>query len=840
MSKYRKWFCMNKFFFLASLFVLMGSKLLFSQPRQGMGGGGYNPDAPKIGVIKGKIVDKSTSTPLEYANVVLYKVRDSSMVEGAITDVDGAFRMEKLPFGRYFARVQYIGYPLKTIDSIMIRPDKPEFTIGTVSLSMSSKTLEAVEITDKKAALEFNLDKKIVNVDQTLASSGGTAVDIMQTIPAVQVDIEGNVSLRGSSNLLMLVDGRPSGLVSLDQLPASMVERVEIITNPSAKYDPDGATGIINIVLKKKKTPGYNGMVSLNAGTSDRYNASVNLNYRYHKFNVFGTYDYRKFTHKSTNSLDRLSWTPLDTFNLMQYSKSRRSGEFHNIRFGMDYFLNDINTLSASGVRNFRNYSGFEDMSNISGLFEGDTTGMFVRNTNDSNKDGGMEYTLNYKRKLDERNGEITADLFYSNMEGDRFSLMNTLFPDTSLSQGYDFSDEKNLSGMKRKAFTAQSDFVKAYNFGRVELGYKYSNGINDMDYEFLVWDDINWQTDTNRTNHFVYSEQLHSAYAIYSNTIGSKFRYQFGLRAEQAYTVSDQRTLDSVYKNQYFSVYPSTHLRYELSAMHMFQISYSRRVNRPGAWVLNPFINYSDPLNLSSGNPYLNPEYVNSGELGYTFTWKNTSVNTNLFYRHTTDVITRIMKVNENGQSFTTFTNQDRANAYGFEFILTQQILKWWKANGNFSYFKSEYVGTDISSKTSTGKSWNFKFNSQMTLPYDMELQVNFYYNAPSIMAPGIGGGFRGGMMGGGVQGKMAENYSADIGFRKKVLKGNGTVSVRVSDVFDTQRNESTSYGNNFESTSYRKRDSRVLFVGLSYRFNDYKRRQIKSMENGMMEEGE
>lgn len=812
---------------------------MYGQGRPGGGGGQFNPDAPKIGVIKGKVLDQGTNTPLEYANVVVYRVRDSSMVEGTVTDVDGAFKMDKLPFGRFYVKVQFIGYPIKKIDSIFIRPDKPEVNLEIVSLTMSSKTLQAVEITDKKSALEFNLDKKVINVDQTLAASGGTAIDIMQTIPSVQVDIEGNVSLRGSSNLLMLVDGRPSGIISLDQLPASMVERVEIITNPSAKYDPDGATGIINIVLKKKKTPGYNGMVSVNAGTGDKYNASVNLNYRYHKFNFFTTYDFRNFAHRSTNNLLRESWKGDTIFTLAQLSDSKRNGKFHNIRFGIDYFINDLYTVSVSGIRNFRTYEGYENMSNSNSVFE-TITRQFDRRTDDQNDDSGSELTLNFKRKLDERNGEWTADFFYSNSSGDRTSLMNTQYPDTNQQWISEFLKENNLSDMRRKAITAQTDFVKAFNFGRLEAGYKYSFGNNDMDYRYLNFDEDVWITDTNRTNAFLYTEQLHSVYGIFSNTLGGKFRYQAGLRVEQAFTTSDQKTIDTVYKNQYLSLYPSAHLRYELSQMHMFQLSYSRRVNRPGAWSLNPFINYSDPLNLSAGNPYLKPEYVNSMELGYTFTWKKTSVNTNLFYRYTTDVITRIMELQGNGISFTSYKNQDKASAFGLEFILTQQIFKWWRANGNFSYFKSEYIGSDINSKSSESKSWTFKFNSQMSLPYDIEAQVNFFYSAPAIMAPGMGGGFRGGMMGGGTQGKMAENYSADIGLRKKVLKGNGTISVRVSDIFDTQKYELTTYGLNFESTSYRKRDSRVLFLGFSYRFNDYKRRQIKEMENGMMEETE
>ncbi len=779
----------------------------------------------RIGVLKGRIIDQNSKTPLEYANIAIFRKRDSALINGAVTDEKGDFIIDKLPLGRFFIKLSFIGYSTRTIDSIFITPKQPEVNLGTLRIKLVENNLQGVEITEKRAPIEYNLDKKVYNVDQNIVSMGGTAIDIMQTIPAVQVDIDGNVSLRGSGNVNILIDGKPSNLVSLDQLPSSMVERVEIVTNPSARYDPDGTTGIINIILKKNRAEGFNGMVSVNAGTNDKYNASANLNYRVKKFNFFTTYNFRQFTnegtsllHRETNINDTLSY-------LDQSGNSRRKGNFHNFLLGTDFFIDNYNTLSLSGMYNIRKNEGKEYMDNLNTNYLHDTLSQFYRNSANTNDNSGYQGILNYKRTFDDKAKELTADVFYSYSDGSSDNLITQQYAQFSNGWPARLIQQKTISDNSRSTLTAQTDYVTSLWAGRLETGYKYRYSSEDSDYGFYNYDStFGWVSDLSRSNRFKYSESIHAAYLIYTREITDKLYLQGGLRAEAAQTESNQVTQDSIFKNDYFSLFPTLHIRYNFNDKNLIQFSYSRRVNRPWSRFLNPFIDYSDPLNLSAGNPALKPEYSNSLELGSTLQIGNTTFTPSVFYTNTSGVISRIMSVDNNGISFTTFKNQNKSSAAGIELILTQQFFKWWRLNTNFSYYHAEVDGPDVTQQTASSNSWTFRLNSLMSIPRLADIQINFNYNSPMVFNPSTG---RHG--GGGTQGKMDENYWADLGLKKDFLDGNLSLSVRLSDVFKTMKFNMTTYGSNFTSTSERTRDSRILFVGLSYKFNDYKRRQQK-----------
>lgn len=814
-----------------SLFVivLIVCSAIHSSTAQNRPQGSGRQPMPRNGVLTGTVTDAQTGVALEYVNIALYRQRDSTLVDGSISDAKGMFRIEKLPPGRFFAKLHFIGYPIRLIDSIMIRPSTPEVDMGTIRMQLSAASLTGVEITEKRSGLEFNLDKKVINVEQNIANSGGTAVDIMRTIPAVQVDIDGNVSMRGSSNVTILVDGRPSAIVSLDELPANMIERVELVTNPSARYDPEGTSGLINIVLKKQKTPGINGQISANAGTGDKYMSSVNLNFRKNRFNLFTAYDFRRF-HMAGTSYSKRTTTTNDTASVLtQNGEMDWNGYFHNVRIGSDFFINPKNTLSFTTLVNWRSFEGNDVTDNMTERLAAST--FFKRTTNNESKNKGAEASLSYKKTFDNRMQELTADVFYSYSEGDNENFSEQYYP--MAYYGAPYSDyQQTLSNTYRNALTAQTDYVHPLGSGRLETGYKLSASRNDMNYQYFkaVVPTNGWIIDDNKTNHYVYEELLNAAYGIYSNMIGEKFTYQAGVRIEQANTKSDQITQDSVYERSYFSVFPSVHLKYEAWKGQSFQLSYSRRVNRPGPRVLNPFIDYSDPLNLSAGNPSLNPEYVNALELGYYAQISKTTLNANVFYRNTEDVIARVMTV-FNDTSFITYRNQDKAYAYGAELIITQQLLKWWKINTNWSYFRTRFEGADVSNETKENDSWTFRANSMMQIPNWVDVQVSFEYDAPVVFTPSISG-FRGG---GGTQGKREEEYSVDMGIKRDFFKGKGSLNIRIRDIFNTEGHKMTSYGENFISYSERYRDSRMVFVGFTYRFNDFKRRQER--ERGTQE---
>jgi len=836
---------MKKFLMTLCLVVLVFGGIYAQRP-EGMGQGQGQGQTEKIGELKGVITDKSTGQVMPFANVVLYSKRDSSIVDGTITNDNGGFVFTKLPFGRFFLKVQFIGYPTFEMDSIFIRPNDPKVDLGKILILTSSVALEEVVITGQKAALEFNLDRKVINIDQNIAASSSTAAEIMQTIPSVSVDIDGNVSLRGSSNVIILIDGRPSVLTSLDQLPADMVESIELITNPSAKYDPDGTSGMINIVLKKKKQPGYNGMVSLNAGTGNKYNGSLNFNYRQNKFNVFLDASYRKFQMTGYSDMERNTYFNDTIFSLIQKQDFINNGNFNNIRTGFDYFINTKNTIGFSANFNNRSFNneqnnGYKNYLNAGG--SENLVNYFTQGTKNNNKGQGNEFAINYKKTFAKKIQELTADVFYSTSGWDINSNLTKSFFNTNMEpSGQPPFLQNIINNTNRKHINAMVDYVQPIgNGGRIETGYKFSYNENGLDYNMLHFDypTEQWLKDTLASNEFIYNEQIHSAYFIYSNTIKEKFKYQAGLRAEQAYRHGNQITMNEEFKLDTFNLFPSIHLRYDVSQLHSFQISYSRRINRPGSRVLNPFVNYSDPINLERGNPYLRPEFINSYEIGYSFFNKKTSVTPSVFYRNTEGIVSRIMTIENNSMSsLTTYANLNTEESYGLELIVSHDLLKWWKVNANYSHYRTQLYGQNINTNANDQVSWTFKFNSTMKLPKGLDVQASFNYNSPQIFTGGMSN-YRFFNNAGGL-GVQSANYFFDISAKKNVLKDKGSITLRMSDVFKTIKFDMVTQGENFDSNILRRRSSRVLFVGFSYRINEYRRPKPSKKSDGGLEEME
>jgi len=784
-----------------------------------MNNGHNGQSQPPQGILTGSITDKKTGIPIEYANVVLYKTKDSTMINGVITDKKGNFRIEKVPFGNFYIKVNFIGYKSGIVSSIMIKPDAPIKNLGDIFLETSSTMIEGATITGEKDQMEYNLDKKVVNVDKNLSLAGGSAIDVMQTIPSVTVDVEGTVSLRGSSNVTILVDGRPSGFTSLDQLPASMIERVEIVTNPSARYDPDGMSGIINIVLKKKKEPGYNGLVSLNLGTHDKYMGSINLNYRYNKINVFANYDVRYFSMNGNSTNNRESWFNDTSSFLDQYNRTRNHGKFHNLKGGVDYFINDFNTLSISGSYHTRAFESDNLYKNTSTDYTHALTDYYERKSDGKNASTGYEINMNYKKTFEKKGREWTIDGAFEKHDNESGQDMELQPYDLNMMRIDQSEFQKSLTLNDNYEGQFRTDYVHPIAKGRLETGYKFDFDHNNQDYTLSDLDSLqsSWILDSNTSNQFIYNEQIHAAYLIYSNSI-KKFQYQAGIRIEESFANGNQVTQNEKFSRARFGWFPSVHLKYEFNKTHALQLSYSRRVRRPGVRQLNPFTNYSDPLNLSTGNPYLEPEYTNSGEFGYDFNYKGTSITTSVFYRQTTGMMSRITTLDTNGISHSTYENLSNGTSYGVELVFAQKLFKWWKINTSGSYFRQQYEGDNVSTMASSSYSWTSKINSTWSPMKGFDIQTSFYYNSPVVSASGAGDHFFSGSSG---QGKMAENYWADLGIKKDFLKGALSLSFRVADVFKTQKYNSWSWGENYTTTTERNRDSRVVFLGLTYKIN-------------------
>jgi outer membrane receptor protein involved in Fe transport len=772
------------------------------------------------GVVTGTVLDDSNSEPLMYASVVLHSMRDSSMVTGAITNEKGVFIIEKVPAGRYFVAINYVGYPRKEVNSIVVTPREPLYEMGIIRVEPSTSMLSEVTIEASRQLMEVGLDRRVINVDSELTAAGGTALDLMQNVPSVAVDFDGNVSLRGSSNVTILVDGRPSGLTglsgsdALQQIPSNMIERIEVITNPSARYSPDGTSGIINIVLKKQREPGYNGMLSLNTSPGNSYTGSLNLNYKTGNVNFFANYSGRFNNMGGAGYNFRTSFLSDTTF-LDQETVFENQMNSQNFGFGADYQFNRFNTLTFSVMYNSwaRLSDNLTDYNSLSGDMS--LVNFFTRSSGNDMDNQGMNYSLNYRRTYQQRLREWNTDVVFSNR------AMN--FGEDNVQRFYDISRnplntvdllENTITDGSNRMFSVQTDYIQPLGEDRkLELGARAYMRQMDSDFNFLNYDydRQDWINNPGLSNRFVYDEQVFAAYGIFSTMFG-KYSLQAGLRLEQTYTQADQRTTSQVYKDDYLNLFPTMHLRRSFEKNQSAQISYSRRINRPNNRFLNPFVSYTDPYDLSFGNPQLKPEFINSYELGYTRFWQKTTINPSLFYRYTDGMITRFRTMDEAGIAYTTFENLNRATSYGAELILSQQLFPWWRANGTFSYYRQIVEGSGpMMEMQNDSYSWSARLVNNITMGRGWDLQVNGFYRSPVVM----------------LQGEMKEMYSADLGLRKTVLDRKGTVSLRVSDMFNTQAFRMYNYGDNFTIDMERRRNSRMVYVGFTYRINEYNNRR-------------
>ena len=807
--------------------------LLFSTPLSGTITG-TSEEQQQLGALKGRVVESVSGQPLEYVNIVVLDQQDGKVITGGISDDDGYFSVNNIPWGEYNVRMSFIGFEPLTLENISFSATNSLEDLGTVQIKPGDELMEDITIRAEREILTLNLDKRVFVVDRDISTTGGSALEIMESLPSVTVDYEGRVSLRGSSNVTILVDGRPSHLVSLDQLPATMIDRVEVITNPSARHDPDGTSGIINIVMKKSRQHGTAVMISTNAGTGDKYNGSVNLNHRIDNWNFFGNYDFRIHSMEGFNITDRDRITNEgDTLRqLHQYEDFLRNGTFHNFRAGTDFFIDHRNTVTLMGTFNLRdtrprNYSEID-------LFLPEEGGMST--SMERQFEGfGREYVLNYTREYDQEGREFVADLFYALSDGDTYRdvVVDPADPDMPEETKY---VESSAPG---QVFTFQVDYSHPLSErSRIETGVKSIYRYMEDDFRFFDIDREtgNREINTDYTNHFLYSESILSAYGIYSVSSG-RFQVQGGLRAEQHASDAEQRITLEEFDRSFFSLFPSAHVRYLLDENNSFLLNYSRRINRPGISLLNPFVNYSDPMNISFGNPELKPEYINSYELGYRYSENRTEMNAVLFYRKTEDIISREMTLmgGDNPATHTTFENLQAGTSFGIELVANFPLTSWWRLNGNVSYFYTHLEDERLPDWEHEGDSWMLNLTSNWTILKRFNLQSRFYYHSPQVTAGRTTGG---GCQQHGGQGIQDATYYLDLGLRTDILNGNGTVSLRLSDVFKSRGMDMHTYGESFTSGLSRRSQSRVLFLGFTYRFNDYRDRQERERDRSLLDE--
>ncbi|MBN2761548.1 MAG: TonB-dependent receptor [Bacteroidales bacterium] len=782
--------------------------------------GSFNPSGmPKNGTIFGKVLDEKTDHTIEYATIGLYRQKDSSLITGTISDNHGIFELKELPYGLYYLEVNFLGYEKFRLNKILVSPQKSSVNAGLLKIHPSAVDIDAVEVVAESNQIEYKIDKKVVTLSQDMTSAGGPVSQALENTPSVEVDIEGNVTLRGSSNYKVLIDGKPSvldGSEALQQIPASSVHSVEIITNPSAKYDPDGAAGIINVVMKKQKQRGFNGVINASIGTHNKYDTDFLLNARQDKTNFFlgGRYSDRSFYNEGTS--ERQIFRGDTTF----YTLTDRDGEFSrdgfSIRAGADYYITDKSTVTLQGRFRQRNFARifdntFTEYNNLE-----DTIVYYLEDNNSSDNEHEFDLSLDFRKEYSSPLHELKASLFFSREVENETEAMNEQFTDsdwqplfqsTALNRSFEERTEKELR--------AQIDYVHPFNEDtKFEAGFQSRWDMDNADYNFEDFDtDRNaWITNNELSNKLEYLDAIQSVYGIYTGKLG-KFGYQGGLRVEYDNRYINQITLDEEYRYEKLHFFPSFYITRELPKKMQLQLSYSRRIDRPRERDLNPFKDFMDNQNIRVGNPSLSPEFTNSFELNYQIPFKKNFVSFETFYRHTNNVITRYTEYDTINDIFIhTVHNADKEYSAGGEIMANINFTPWWlfTLSGNLFHYtlSGENEGEYITRSTT---SWGGNANMIFKLKWDARIQLMGMYRGPSVTLQGERKGF----------------FFTNLAVRKDFLDRKLSVTLNMRDVFQTGKFSFTSEGSGFYTSQEFRRESPIIMLTLSYRINNYKQKR-------------
>jgi len=776
------------------------------------------------GSVTGSVVDGSTGQPVDFSVVALLSARDSSLVTGMMTGKGGKFSLQNVQEGKYILRFSLVGYNNRYIP-VEITASKPEVHLGPVKLDISSVDLQTVTVTGEKPLIENKIDRKVFNVSESMMAATGTATDILKQVPSVSVDAEGNISLRGSENVVILINGKPSTISGensaaiLQQMPANMIENIEVITNPSAKYDPDGVTGIININLKKNVRMGTYGSVTFNAGTNNKYNGNVTLNYQVGKMNLSASYAgrYNEWSGWG-NSWKESYLNDTTTASTRQHDVSTDIDYSHMGRLSMDYTFSEKTSAGYMGSFMQRHSTDLDEAWYNKEMMK--VLADSSHNTNDE-KGGGWnsDHTIYLVRKYDKKGQELRFNLSRSDSKG----FHHTQFSQEHMVPLSYLAYQRDALEGRQALTTLQLDYTHPVTEKiTLESGWKSIFGTQENDYRYDSLLNNVWKTDVNQTNHFIYHSQIHAAYATLKQEIGS-FGYQVGLRGEYFGRQFELINTGENHAKTFWNLYPTVHLQQKLNESNEIMLSYSRRVFRPDPRSLNPFVHYYSPLTFAKGNPALNPEYVNSFEAGHTYKWEKNSISTTLYYRQTVNQITRMSMIVDTVKTMITSVNMNKSSAYGFDVNAIVYLARWWFINASSSVFNYRIDATNVNGVSKQKMNYSFKLISNIMVPRVINFQVSGFYRTGFITP----------------QGEMSPFYSVDAGLRKDVLKGKGTIIFNVSDIFNTMRFSMKASDVTFSQEMVRKRESRVLYLGFTYRFGEpAQQSQQRQRQNRQQEE--
>jgi iron complex outermembrane receptor protein len=799
---------------------------------------------PTTGSVQGKLAD-GQKKPISYATVTLLRT-DSSVVNGDLTKDDGSFKIEPSGIGNFILRIESVGFAAKYIN-VQTTTDQPDKNLGSIKLSETENKLGEVSITGEKPIMELKVDKKVFNVEKNTTTAGGSAADVLQNVPSVSVDADGNVSLRGKNNVTILIDGKPATMLgsdvssALQSLPAGSIESVEVITNPSAKYDAQGTTGILNIITKKDGRFGMNGNITLGAGTRNKYNGSLGLNARKGKWNVFLNSSFRlnsTYHNVITDRQDK-EYTVINSVPYLQYYHTYEhvprdfNGTFNTI--GATFEPNKYNSITVTQNVNLMKFA-FKDNSDYY-IYTGPekTDEIFHQNRNSSfwGQPFSLSSAIDYKHKFKKKDEELSADATFASTTMHRSQDYTTnVYPNTASNPIVESAPGYGTNS----TFTVWADYTDPLftKNGKLGIGFK-SQFYNFNSSNSPVVDTFGRPeaVDSTILSVYNYTQQTHAAYINWSDQLG-KFSYQLGLRAEDAvYNGDGQVPRYATFHNSFFNFFPSAFVSYQLAGQQSIYLNYSRRTNRPGFMQLLPFVDISNPSTVNRGNPGLIPEFINNVEFSYSKAdAKGNNAIFSAYYAYTENLTERLTRPLTQEEAttygvspsnlYTTPVNIASGATYGLEGTGHLQFTRIWDATLNLNFFQNQLIIGNINAdyskylRDNSGFTWFGKVNTNIKLPGNFSFQVNGNYESPKVIA----------------QGNLKDTWWVDLALRKNLWKNKATIVLNCSDVFKTHRFVNYYNLTTFDETINRVKETRIGNISFTYRFG--KTESGKNIANG------
>jgi outer membrane receptor protein involved in Fe transport len=808
---------MKKYFFLILGLVVT---TVFGQQPQTNG----RPPLKKI-KLTGTVIDQETQEVLEYATISLVNEGFPDRIQGGITDSKGNFDLEIFP-GKYNVTIEYIGFDKITFNGKVLRDNE---NLGTIALKIAAESLDEIELVGERTEVEIRLDKRIYNVGKDITVRGGSVADVLDNVPSVSVDVEGNIALRGNENVRILINGKPSGLVGLSgpqglrSLPAESIEKVEVVTSPSARYEASGTAGILNIILKKEELEGFNGSFVVNGGFPTSYGGNVSLNWRTKKVNLFSTTSLRDSESRGGGIFESENFVPLRFVNEdREYIRNRKSVFFN---LGAEYYFNENTSLTVSGFlrRSDNESDNSTEIKNLNA--DGLVIDEFGRYQFEEELDNSQQFTANFTKKFDDKGHELVIEFQTESSTEDQ----NDVAENTST-----FNQEsESLEDQKRTLL--QMDYVWPIDENtQFELGYRGDFSFQETDYNVFDLLDIGRTSNVQLTNFLGFTQNINAAYTQFGQKV-NKFSYLMGLRMEKTHIEIDQKTINVFKEKDYTDWFPTLNLSYEFNEKENLTLGYSRRVRRPRSWSLNPFRSLTSLTFFRQGNPDLDPSYSNLFDLGYLKRWEKFTFNGSVYLQRATQVIERITEATgelvvvsqdplvELPEFRSTSINLSENTRTGTEFTLTYSPKRRVRISGNFNLFNSETVGTYNGTVLDRDiVSWFARLNSSFPLPFGINTQLRGFYFGPRANA----------------QTESKGVFTLSGALNKSLFNKKGELSFRVSDILNSSRRKSTTETAEFRNYSeFQWRQPSYVFT-FTYRINerkmDRKRNRNQSFDGG------